>query len=318
MLELAGCWCYDACWKRGLAVVPSSQFNAHWKKLEQAVPQRSLPWGSQVGITSWVALAIMMLTGCLLAKDFVLDAAIARGLGTPINGFPGLICIGLAFAAPIEAAFLLALLPLSFPRRAILASAWMGLVMFFLYLGTWAHPGQDSPALFTPRFQTNLPLFSLGWYLPLGLMRRLRGWQFEFAESSSTVSREPLTITGLMAFTFVVALGLMAVQLAPYASYSAAVAGMVAGIGLGGVSILIIALIMRSPPIVSAFLLPLLAAGVFYGVYFSLRYAGAGPLATTNAVILTIWFGSLFSAFVAAKLSGIGLVSLPGSRSPDA
>ena len=104
------------------------------------------------------SLAMLMVIGCLLAKRFVLNTAISKGMGTPVSPLPGMLFSGLAFSAPIQSAFLLSLLPFSWFRRVAIACAWMIVVVLAFVVGNRAHPFHDSPTMFKSNALCILPL----------------------------------------------------------------------------------------------------------------------------------------------------------------
>ena len=91
-------------------------------------------------IMALASLASLMIVGCLLAKYFVLNAAISSGVGTPASAVSGVLFSGLAFSAPIQSAFVLAFFPCSWFRRVAIASVWMIVVVLAFAFGNQAHP----------------------------------------------------------------------------------------------------------------------------------------------------------------------------------
>jgi hypothetical protein len=258
-----------------------------------------------------VSIAILMLAGCLLAKRFVLNTAISKGLGTPVSPLPGMFFSGLAFAAPIQSAFLLALLPFSSIRRVGIACLWMVIVMLAFAIGIQSHPYQDSPAMFTVNLVCILPLVAFGWYLPLGLLSRLRGWQFSRNDSSTESINTGISITSLFAFTFVASLCLFALQFGPRGSYASGLIGMLIGVVSGSFSSLAIYFIMKLRPLNSLICYVVIGVGTYFVARQIMLAAGAGPMAHGNALFLSTLVFAILSGFVLAKCFGINLMAIP-------
>ena len=254
---------------------------------------------------AFVAIASLMLAGCLLAKQFVLNTAISRGMGAPTSPLPGMLFSGLAFAAPIQSAFLLALLPYSTIRKVVIACSWMAIVMIAFAIGLQAHPHQDSPAMFRSNLLCILPLVAFGCYIPLGLLNLLRGWQFARNGSSTEKASTNISISSLFALTFVASLCLFALQFGPQGSFVSGLIGMLVGIVFGSFSSVAIYFIIKLRPVYSLVCYSTIGVGTYFVACQIMLAAGAGPMAKGNALFLSTLILTILSGFVVAKCLGL-------------
>ena len=256
-------------------------------------------------LVAFAAIASLMLAGCLLAKQFALNSAISRGMGTPTSPLPGMLFSGLAFAAPIQSAFLLALLPYSTIRKVVIACSWMAIVMIALAVGIQSHPHQDSPAMFRSNLLCILPLVTFGCYIPLGLLNLLRGWKFVHNSSSAEKANTNISISSLFALTFVAALCLFALQFGPQGSFVSGLIGMLVGIVFGSFTSVAIYLIMKLRPVYSLVCYATIGVGTYFVACQIMLAAGAGPMANGNALFLSTLVLTILSGFVVAKWLGL-------------
>ena len=252
-----------------------------------------------------------MVIGCLLAKRFVLNTAISKGIGTPVSPLPGMLFSGLAFSAPIQSAFLLSLLPCSWFRRVAIACAWMIVVVLAFAVGNQAHPFQDSPSMFRSTTLSILPLVALGWYIPLGLLNHLRGWQLTPSYFSVKSTNQKISISSLFALIFVVSLCLFTLQFGPQGSYVAGLIGMLAGIGFGVIFSLAIYIMMKLTPTYSLVCYIAIGAGTYFFARQIMLAYGAGPKADGNALFLSTLVFTILSGFALAKCFGVDLMTRP-------
>lgn len=254
--------------------------------------------------------AILMVSGCLLAKRFVLNAAISNGMGTPVSPLPGLLFSALAFSAPVQSAFLLSLLPCSWFCRTAIACGWMIVVMSAFSMGNQSHPFHDSPAIFGNQLLCVLPLFAFGWFIPLGLLRRLRGWQVHSGLFSRQPKKSrPVSISGLLALTLLVSLCLSALQIGPEGEYLSGLTGMLAGIVFGFIFSLAVCILMKLPPVFSLACYILIGAASYTVARLAMLVAGAGTLANGNALFFSVIVLAVLSGFAVARCFGVELVT---------
>lgn len=250
-----------------------------------------------------------MLIGCLLAKQFVLNTAISKGMGTPVSPLPGILFSALALSAPIQSAFLLSLLPYSWLRRVAIACAWMIVVLLAFAVGNQVHPLQDPPAMFRNTTLCILPLFALGWFIPLGLLNLLRGWQLTPRYVSAISTNRKVSITGLFALTFVVSLCLFALQFGPQGSYLSGLIGMLIGSVLGAIFSLPIYIIMKLPPVFSLACYTIIGAATYFVARLILLAVGSGAMANGSALFLSTLVFATLSGFAIASCFGVDLVT---------
>lgn len=255
---------------------------------------------------------LLLLTGCLLAKRYVLGAAVASGMGTPQSSLPGMFFTGLAFSAPLQSAVLLAFLPFSWTRRIAIACTWMLIAVLVFQLGNQAMSMHDSPSLFRSTTTCVLPSVALGWLLPLGLIRTNRGWRLSFPAMSNSQIDNGVTTASLFALTLLVSLCLFSLQFGPAGSYRLGLIGCVIGMVMGAASILPIYWIMKSGPVIAVVIFVALAIAVFWGARTIMLLIGAGNLAVPNSIFLTTIVMSSVFGILLARLCGIRLSTNQG------
>lgn len=259
---------------------------------------------------AFLAFALLLITGCLLAKRYILGSAIASGLGTPTNSYvPGMFFSGLAFSAPIQSAILLAFLPLPLLRRLGIACAWMVVAVLAFVWGNQAFPMHDTPSLFRSSTTSALPCLALGWFIPLGYYRTVKGWQFSLSSTSIAPRTQGFSIASLFGFTLIVSLCLFSLQFGSEGSYRFGLLGCLIGLIMGAASILPIYWIMKLQPAAALALFLAIGIMIFVGIRYAMLLAGAGGLAFSNSVFLsTLWLSTLFGITL-AKLGGVQLVT---------
>ena len=252
-----------------------------------------------------VLLALALLVACFYAKQLTLGEAIARGLMKPSNPIPAMICVGLAFAAPVYSAFCVALLAAPFRMRLAIGVSWFGIVMAALALGNSAWPEHDSPAMFNADTQFAIPVVTLGWCVPLLILRWLKGWRLKLSDTDSRP--EQLTIASLLVVTFLSAICLSTLLYCRPGVQPIGLIGMLVSAALGFLLSLAIWLLMR----VRFFVLAYFAIGLacFLILYFAMLSFGVGRNSTSTAVFITLFLEALLAGFVLARLGGAQLSS---------
>lgn len=252
-----------------------------------------------------VLLAVALLVACLYAKQLTLGEAIARGMMKPSNPMPAMICVGLAFAAPVYSAFCIALLPAPFRIRLAIGVSWFGVVMAALAVGNSAWPGHDSPAMFNADTQFAIPVVTLGWCVPLLILRWLKGWRLRISGTDS--NPEQLTIASLLVVTLLSAVCLSTLLYCRPSVQPIGLIGMLVSAALGFLVSLAIWLLMRVRFFVSAYFAIGLAC--FLILYFAMLSFGVGRNSTSTAVFITAFLEALLAGFVLARLGGVQLAT---------
>lgn len=169
-------------------------------------------------------------------------------------------------------------------------------------------------------FRTSLPfafpLVAFGWFIPLGLLNRLRGWQLAADQVATEPTSRRISIASIFVFTFVVSLCFFVLQFGAQESYIPGLIGMLAGIVLGTVFSIAIYLMMKLPLAFSMASYITIGAGTFFVARQLMLAAGAGPMASGNALFLSSFVFALLSGFAVARCFGVVLVtSLPEKAS---
>jgi hypothetical protein len=263
--------------------------------------------GRQSAFIVFALFAITMIGSCLLAKRLVVGASYSTGMGIPTSKVPGMICSGIAFASPFYSAIILSIVGISQVRKLVFAVLWMATIIVAFVIGNTAFIYYGSPVLFSTNSLLLLPALTHGWLVPIWLVGVFKGWRLEFLDSPGYPLRTRITITNLLALTFVVSLCFFALQFRRTDSHMSWMIGLLVAALLGTIGVLLVWFIMRIRYFVVTYLL--IVGATYFSVHLLMVRTGAGPWAVPNAIFLTTFVFALLGGFVLARLNGVQLAT---------
>ncbi len=260
-------------------------------------------------VISMVLFALLLLACCGWAKSLFLEVFISGAVNptSRANSLPGLICGGFAYSAPMQAAFLFVFLPFRFFVRMVIAAGWVAIVLSVFDWGNRVHPYMDRPLIFSDQAIFSLPLFSLGVFFSLSIIKQYQGWELGFSRSPGRTVERRFTFASMIMLTSLVAAALCPLQMIP------------GGIGIPGLLILPLGMVcgliaasnirlLMSVHSLATGLLFLLMAFLSFLTLQQIMYAGgAGGLALGNGILFSSDLLSSFSGFVILRIHGVCL-----------